>query len=169
MLYLVGSLLLQVTFPYHLRRGTSRSSERATGSVTVRRIELFAIALLAVSAPVNATVLPWIAVRLVGVDLTATKTWFALSTLNFAALLSLFRAIQIDCAERRLRPPLAGLVVVSAGLAAASALSRGDVTRYLLLALLAYGLGNVVVRFWGRRGPRQASPGARSRASSSSE
>ena len=148
-LYLLGALVLQVTWPYRLRVG--QGQEPAERLVLVRRVELAAVALLAVSAPVNAMVLPWIASRLAGVDLSSVAWWIALSTLNFAALLALFRMVQIRCAEQRLRAPSAGLVVVTVGLFVVSSASRGDVTRYLPMALTVYVLGIAVVRFWGSR------------------
>ena len=147
--YFIGALLLQVTLPHHLRhaRGIGITSEWAR----LGKLEGGAIVAICASAPLNAFIVPWISQRLVGADLSTVRTWIALSTLNFGALLALFRGVQVLCAQRIIVRPAAVLACAGAALFATRWLCDGHPTTYLVVALTIYSAGALSAHSWEKK------------------
>lgn len=147
--YFFGALLLQMTLPYHLR--AARGAVSAAEIARLRKVEAWAILAVCLSAPLNAAVVPWLAARLLGVDLSMAPTWILVSTLDFGALLALSRGVQIQCAKGAVSRTAAVLFVAATALFGARWLSGGDVTIYLGAALVVYTVGALAVPLTQKR------------------
>jgi hypothetical protein len=147
--YFIGALMLQVTLPHHLRH--ARGIGVTVESARVGKLEVAAIVAVCASAPLNALVVPWISQRALGADLSAVRTWIVLSTLNFGALLALFRGVQLLCTQSIVARPAAVLAGVAAALLAARGLSEGRPTTYLVAALTIYSVGALAAHSWEKK------------------
>ncbi|WP_394823994.1 hypothetical protein [Pendulispora albinea] len=149
--YLLGALLLQITLPYHVQ-GVD-GARHGSSATFIHRLELIVMAGAAACAPLNALAVPWIARRLLGIDLEGQSWLILISSASFAALLVLFRGIQLSCSRSRLRLPIASLVFVLVFLLSARASSHGNAMTYLLVAVTAYASAAIGVHVFTRKRP----------------